>query len=83
MDAIELSSDGLSRESSVVVVNDVLASGATLCSVLGLLGKAGVSPENVMVMAVAEFPVHRGRERLVRQGYGRVRVQSLMVYGDT
>jgi hypothetical protein len=32
------------------------------------------------VMVVAEFPVHRGRELLRLRGFGRVNVQTLLVY---
>ena len=65
---------------SVVVVDDVLATGRTLCAVLQLLEKAGVGAENVSILVVAEFPVHRGRERLRKGGYGRAHVHSLLVF---
>ncbi|KAG6355958.1 hypothetical protein INS49_015343 [Diaporthe citri] len=65
----------------VVVVDDVLSKGETLCAVLELLEKAGVHAENVSVMVVAEFPVHRGRELLRQRGFGRTSVQSLLVFG--
>lgn len=32
-------------------------------------------------MVVAEFPVHRGREMLRKQGFGAVNIQSLLVFG--
>lgn len=64
----------------VVVVDDVLSTGETLCAVLQLLEKAGVYAENVSVMVVAEFPVHRGRELLRKSGFGRTSVQSLLVF---
>ncbi|KAF2769271.1 hypothetical protein EJ03DRAFT_389431 [Teratosphaeria nubilosa] len=73
--------DVISKDGSAVVVDDVLASGKTLCAVLQLLGKNGISMENVRVMVVAEFPVHRGREYLMQQGFGGVRIQSLLVFG--
>ncbi len=65
--------------SVVVVVDDVLATGRTLCAVLCLLNKAGVSSEHVSVIVVAEFPFHRGRELLGRRGFGSVKIQSLLV----
>ncbi|KKY32675.1 putative phosphoribosyl transferase domain protein [Diaporthe ampelina] len=65
---------------TVVVVDDVLSTGETLCAVLLLLGKAGVRAENVSVMIVAEFPLHRGRELLRQRGFGRTSVQSLLVF---
>ena len=73
--------DVVPKGASVLVVDDVLATGRTLCAVLRLLGEAGVGPENVSVMLVAEFPVHRGREMLRQHGFGMVNVQSLLVFG--
>lgn len=64
---------------SVVVVDDALATGKTLCAVLRLLDEAGIHAEHVNVMVVAEFPVHRGRELLRRRGFGGAKVQSLLV----
>jgi hypothetical protein len=49
--------------------------------VLQLLDEAGIGAEDVSVMAVAEFPVHCGRELLRRRGFGRVNIQSLLVFG--
>ncbi|KAF1970787.1 phosphoribosyl transferase domain protein [Bimuria novae-zelandiae CBS 107.79] len=68
---------------SLVVVDDVLATGRTLCAILHLLRKAEVSVDDVSVMVVAEFPVHRGRELLRERGFGGVRIQSLLVFGGT
>ncbi|KAK4135794.1 hypothetical protein BT67DRAFT_461453 [Trichocladium antarcticum] len=65
----------------VVVVDDVLATGRTLCAVLRLLGEAGVDPQRLGVVVVAEFPTHRGRELLRRAGFGGVDVRSLLVFG--
>jgi adenine/guanine phosphoribosyltransferase-like PRPP-binding protein len=59
---IEMERDAVPRGASVVVVDDVLSTGETLCAVLQLLDEAGIGAEDVSVMAVAEFPVHRGRE---------------------
>jgi adenine phosphoribosyltransferase/phosphomevalonate kinase len=69
------------KDASVVVVDDVLSTGETLCAVLQLLDKAGISAENVSIMVVSEFPVHRGRELLRQRGFGRVNIQSLLVFG--
>lgn len=66
---------------SVIVVDDVLVLGKTLCAMLHLLEKAGVKADGVAVLVVAEFPVHRGRELLRSYGFGGVRVHSLLVYG--
>ncbi|KAK3347276.1 phosphoribosyl transferase domain protein [Lasiosphaeria hispida] len=79
--SIEMGRDMIPRGSSVVVVDDVLATGRTLCAMLQLLGEAGVKAEDVSVMAVAEFPVHRGRELLRRRSFGKVNIQSLLVFG--
>jgi adenine phosphoribosyltransferase len=78
---IEMNRDVISRGASVVVVDDVLATGRTLRAVLQLLDKAGIGAEDVRVMVVAEFPVHCGRELLRQHGFGRVHIQSLLVFG--
>ncbi|KAF2106551.1 hypothetical protein BDV96DRAFT_330047 [Lophiotrema nucula] len=78
---IEMERDVVSRGASVVVVDDVLSSGGTLCAVLQLLGEAGIDAENVSILIVAEFPVHRGRELLRRRGFGRASIHSLLVFG--
>ncbi|TPX08529.1 uncharacterized protein E0L32_010016 [Thyridium curvatum] len=77
----ELGRGVISRGASVVVVDDVLATGKSLLAVLHLVTEAGVSPEDVSVMVVAEFPIHRGRQLLLQEGFGRVSVQSLLIYG--
>lgn len=79
---IEMERDVLRRGASVVVIDDVLCSGETLCAVLQLLTReAGVVVDDVSVMVVAEFPVHHGRELLRQRGFGKVNVQSLLVLG--
>ncbi|KAL7799941.1 hypothetical protein V8C37DRAFT_407432 [Trichoderma ceciliae] len=78
---IEMDRDLIPRGASVVVVDDVLATGETLCAVLQLLGEAGIGAEHVSVIIVAEFPLHRGRELLRRRGFGRANIQSLLVFG--
>ncbi|KAH9990894.1 hypothetical protein F4779DRAFT_249814 [Xylariaceae sp. FL0662B] len=77
---MEMDRDVVSRGASVVVVDDVLATGKTLCAVLQLLDAAGIDAGNISVMTVAEFPVHRGRELLRRHGFGKVNIQSLLVF---
>lgn len=81
MKTMEIARDVIREGHSVVVVDDVLASGRTLCAVLQLLGKVGISMENITIMVVAEFSVHRAREHLRQQGYGGARIQSLLVFG--
>ncbi|KAJ4188637.1 hypothetical protein NW759_016806 [Fusarium solani] len=78
---IEMDRGLVHKGASVVVVDDVFATGRTLLAVLRLLGEAGVDAKDVGVMAVAEFPVHRGRELLRQRGFGAVNIQSLLVYG--
>ncbi|EED16931.1 conserved hypothetical protein [Talaromyces stipitatus ATCC 10500] len=78
---IEIEQNAISRDASVVVVDDVLSTGETLCAVLELLEKAGIGAENVSVMVVAEFTAHRGRQLLRERGFGKVYVQSLLVFG--
>ncbi|KID65501.1 Adenine phosphoribosyltransferase [Metarhizium brunneum] len=77
---IEVGLNIFPRGTSVVVVDDVLATGKTLCAVLQLLDEAGISADKVDVMVVAEFPIHRGRELLRRRGFGGARIQSLLVF---
>ncbi|KAJ4321827.1 hypothetical protein N0V84_005122 [Fusarium piperis] len=77
---IEMSPDLVSDGASVVVVDDVLASGTTLCAVLQLLREAGARVEDISVMVVAEFPYHGGREFLRENGFRGVKVQSLLVF---
>ena len=77
---IEVDPALISKARSVVVVDDVLATGNTLCAVLSLLTQAGIHDSDITVMVVAEFPAHRGREMLSRSGFGRAQVQSLLVF---
>ena len=78
---IEMERDVVPRGMSVVVVDDVLSMGETLCAVLQLLDEASIGAEDVSIMVVAEFPVHRGRELLRQRGFGRTNIQSLLVFG--
>lgn len=78
---IEMQRNLIPKGSSVVVVDDVLATGQTLFAVLQLLGEAGIGVEDIAVLVVAEFPFHRGRELLHRRGFGGVSVQSLLIFG--
>ncbi|KAI4618841.1 hypothetical protein J4E83_005792 [Alternaria metachromatica] len=76
---IEIERNAIIGSDSVVVVDDVLSAGETLCAVLHLLKKAGV--KSIAVMVVAEFPLHCGRKLLYDRGHGMVDVQSLLVLG--
>jgi adenine phosphoribosyltransferase len=78
---IEMEEGAVAKGAKVVIVDDVLSTGETLCAVLQLLGEAGISPDNISVMLVAEFPVHRGRHLLWQRGFGAVSIQSLVVFG--
>ncbi|KAJ9416121.1 hypothetical protein FOXG_20088 [Fusarium oxysporum f. sp. lycopersici 4287] len=75
----EVDANVVRKGDSLVIVDDVLATGETLVAVLELLVKAGLQPEDISVMVAAEFPFHRGREKLWAHGFGRVAVQSLLV----
>ncbi|KAK2042756.1 hypothetical protein LZ31DRAFT_585712 [Colletotrichum somersetense] len=82
---IEMDRDVVPRGGTVVVVDDVLATGETLYAILQLLIEAGIDVERVSFIAVAEFPIHCGRELLRQRGFGRVNVQVfwfLMVNRD-
>lgn len=61
-------------------MDDVLAKGKTLCAVLQLLNKTAICAEDVSVLVVAEFAIHRGRELLHQHGYGGVNIQPLLVF---
>jgi adenine/guanine phosphoribosyltransferase-like PRPP-binding protein len=75
---IEVERNAITGCDSVVVVDDVLSTGETLCAVLHMLKEVGV--ESITVMVVAEFPLHRGRRLFHDCGYGMVNVQSLLVF---
>lgn len=64
-----------------MVMDDVFATGASLCAALQLLEEANIDARDVSIMVVAEFPVHRGREALRLRSFGRVHIQSLLVFG--
>lgn len=77
---IEMSQDLIPRGALVVVVDDVLATGKTLCTMLQLLTQAGTKSESISVMVIVEFPLHCGRDLLYRYGFGGVSIQSLLVF---
>lgn len=79
---VEMERDAFRRNVSVVLVDDVLSTGETLCAILQLFNEAGIADEDIKVLVVAEFPIHRGRELLRARGFGQVNVQSLLVYSD-
>ncbi|KAF5234697.1 hypothetical protein FANTH_12049 [Fusarium anthophilum] len=76
----EMDANAVRKGGRVVVVDDVLATGETLVAVIELLVKAGLRPEDISVMVVAEFLFHRGRQRLWECAFGRVAIQSLLVF---
>ena len=73
--------DVIVKDAKVIIIDDVLATGKTLCAMLELLKLAKVDMEDVFVFAVAEFLLHRGRMRLLEEEFGRVKVRSLLTYG--
>ncbi|KAL5400602.1 hypothetical protein PMIN03_012239 [Paraphaeosphaeria minitans] len=77
---IEIGRDALPKGASVVVVDDVISTGKTLCAALHLLEEAGIPADNVSVIVVVELPVHRGRQLLRQHGLGRVNIRSLLVF---
>ncbi|KAI1115511.1 phosphoribosyl transferase domain protein [Nemania sp. NC0429] len=79
-DKIEIGQDVVPKGVPIVVLDDVLATGKTLYSVLQLLVDAGIDVADVTVMVLAEFPFHGGRA-LLHRGFGRAKIQSLLVYG--
>lgn len=79
---IEMERDLIRPGSSVAIIHDVLATGKTLCAMINLLELAGISPKDVTIIVVAEFPVHRGRQMLREKGFGAVNVGSLLIYGS-
>lgn len=79
-DRFEMAKGVIPQRAKVIVVDDALATGSTLCAVLGLLVKAGVETKDIHVVVVAEFPAHSGRALLLQRGFGMVRVQSLLVF---
>lgn len=78
---MEMERDVIRRGASVLVVDDVLATGETLCAVVQLLSEAGVSADDISVMVVAEFPLHRGQELMRSCSFRRVSIQNLLVFG--
>jgi adenine phosphoribosyltransferase len=77
---VEIERSAVPKNGSVVVVDDTLATGETLCAVLQALKAAGIAVENIKVLVVAEFPTHRGRELLCRRGFAGVNVRSLLSF---
>ncbi|KAJ5102820.1 hypothetical protein N7532_003349 [Penicillium argentinense] len=65
-------------DASVLVMDDVLASGRTLYDIIRVLRKVGIGLENMCVVVVAKFPSHRGRQFFREQGLGGVRIRRLL-----
>ena len=77
---VEIGRSAVPESGRIVVIDDTLATGETLCAVLHTLQLAGFADENVSVLVVAEFPLHRGREMLRKRGFSNVSVRSLLVF---
>jgi adenine phosphoribosyltransferase len=78
---VEMERDMAPRGALVVVIDNVLSTGETLCAVLQLLDEASIGTEDISIIVVAEFPVHHGRELLRQRGFGRINIQSLLIVG--
>jgi adenine phosphoribosyltransferase len=78
--SIEIGAGVVSRGSQVLILDDLLATGMTLCAVISLLVSAGVALEDIQAMVVVELPHHRGRFLLRQQGFSRAQVHSLLVF---
>jgi adenine/guanine phosphoribosyltransferase-like PRPP-binding protein len=75
---LEMWAPSLQRGQRVVIVDDLLASGATLAAAVQLMRDAGVC---VAAVAVAvELPAHGGRQVLTRACEAAVCVESLLVF---
>ncbi|CAG8118858.1 unnamed protein product [Penicillium salamii] len=68
---IELERNAISKGASVVVVDDVLASGRTMCAMLRLLEKAHVRMKDVSVLVVAEFLFTLAEDTCISVVWGR------------
>ena len=77
---IKIEQDIIPKGGLVVVVDDVLSTGETLCAVLQLLNEASIGAKDINIIVVAEFPVHRGQELLRQRGYRRISIQSLLIF---
>lgn len=74
----EMECDVLPKAASVVIIDDVLSIGGTLCAVLRLLEEPGLSTEHTGMTVAAEIPMHHAREPLRQRGFGKVRMQRLL-----
>jgi adenine phosphoribosyltransferase/phosphomevalonate kinase len=77
---VEIERSAVPSSGSIVLVDDTLATGETLSAILQAMKRAGVTVENVSVLVVAEFPIHRGRELLCKRGFAGVSVRSLLSF---
>lgn len=78
---VEMNRDAVGPGTSVVIVDDVFATGKTLSAMINLLIGAGVHVTDISVLIVAGFPAHRGRELLRQAGFGGVNIQTLLIFG--
>ncbi|KAI4601820.1 hypothetical protein KJ359_010684 [Pestalotiopsis sp. 9143b] len=78
---VEMDRDAVGPGISVVIVDDVFATGKTLSAIIHLLIGSGVHVTDISVLVVAGFPAHRGRELLRQAGFGGVNIQTLLIFG--
>lgn len=79
---IEMERDVVLKGALVMMMNDVLFTRETLCAMQQLLDEASIDVENVSIMVVIEFSIHHGRELLRQRGFGKINIQSLLIFGD-
>jgi adenine/guanine phosphoribosyltransferase-like PRPP-binding protein len=71
---IKIERSAVPKSGLVVVVDDILAIGKTLCAVLQTLDEVGVAAENIGVIVVAKFLIYCGQELLYKRRFSKVHV---------
>ncbi len=70
------------KSASVMMMNNVLFARKTLCAMLQLLDEADIDVEDVSIMIVIEFSIHRGRKLLRQREFDRINIESLLIFDD-
>lgn len=79
---IEMKRNVILRNASVMMMNDVLFAKKTLCAMLQLLNEDDIDVENVSIMIVIEFSIHRDRKLLRQREFDRINIQSLIIFDN-